>query len=212
MHESDDLPKMICENCLYKLELLFDFRERSLRTENLLISLFKEINAAKLSTTEQQIVNMSEIDQQDMIMIQHHHQLLNEQGIQNVNEIDLSQLQQRDMIVEHEIILSQQNVDINPHSLANIDLNHHELAGQDISNQETILVDGTNNVRYAEENLHLIQQEHQLLTEQYRLQHTLHINITENNTICNNVAVTTSSSNQVQPQENVAEVHIMKES
>ncbi|KAK4873098.1 hypothetical protein RN001_015127 [Aquatica leii] len=141
VHETDQLPKMICENCLYKLELFFDFRERSLRTENILITLLKEINkevSIPLETTA------------NMIMIQ---QPLLEQQIQN--EIDLSQLQQRDLIVEQEIILSQSNVDMSPH-LGNIDLNH----------EEAILVDHKD-VRYPDENL-LIQQE-QLLTDQYRL-------------------------------------------
>lgn len=174
VHESDELPKMICESCLYKLELFFDFRERSVRTENILITLLKEMSSPKLNQHE---INVPNLEQSGMIMIQHQ-PLLDEHEIQN--EIDLSHLQQRHLIVEHEIILSQQSVDMN-HSLANINLNH-----QDLSNQET---DG-NNVGYHGDNL-LMQPEH-LLTDQYRL----HVNIGENDNI-----IVTDSPPQIEDEK-----------
>ncbi|KAF5281583.1 hypothetical protein FQR65_LT14626 [Abscondita terminalis] len=152
VHESDQLPKMICESCLYKLELFFDFRERSVRTENILVTLLKEIKA-----TEIPIETAT-----SMIMIQ---EPLVQQEVQN--EIDLSHLQQRDLIVEQEIILSQTNVD-----LGNIHLNH----------EEGILVDDKT---YPDESL-LIQQD-PLLTEEY----PLHIDET---TVVSDMIVENSSS------------------
>lgn len=158
VHESDELPKMICESCLYKLELFFDFRERSVRTESILITLLKEISSTKLN---QQEINVPHLEPTGMIMIQHQPLLA---AHEMPNEIDLAQLQQRDLIVQHEIILSQQNVDMT-HPLANIHL----------TGQETMLV----NDGYHGENL-LVQQEH-LLTDQYRL----HVNIAEEQSIVN---------------------------
>lgn len=195
MHEADELPKMICEHCLYKLELCYDFRERAVRTEALLIDLFKELNSARVQN-EQQIVKISHsmdvvasMDHPELIMVQHPH-LLTEHNIHNVNEIDLSHLEHRDnMIVEHEIILAHQNVDMSGHSLDGIDLNHHELS-QDLSNHslqtQEILVNTGGSVhsiqsaRYNEGSLELIHQQQQFLDEQYRLQHELHVGISEN--------------------------------
>lgn len=103
---------MMCEQCVYKLELFYDFRERSVRTEALLIDLLKEeIDSARIQN-EHQLVKISQsidmvgnIDHTDLIMVPHH-QLLAQHGIQTVNELDLPHLEHRNsMIVEHEIIL-----------------------------------------------------------------------------------------------------------
>ncbi|XP_049813357.1 zinc finger protein 853-like isoform X2 [Schistocerca nitens] len=40
---TDRLPKMVCEECVYKLDLLFEFRERSLRTERYLESVLAKV-------------------------------------------------------------------------------------------------------------------------------------------------------------------------
>lgn len=168
---------MICENCLYKLELFNDFRDRSLRTESLLVNLLKEISNTKLANSVG-IIKLSPntvIDHNNMIMI-HHHSLLAEHGIQNIADLDLSQLDQQH--VQQEIILSQPNVDLVPHSLTALELNHHDLTSQDLSNhslpsQDGILVHDCTCVQYTHSNLQLMQQEQQLLTEQYRMQHDL---------------------------------------
>lgn len=212
VHEADELPKMICEHCLYKLELFYDFRERAVRTEAVLIDLFKELNSARVQN-EQQMVKISQpmdvvstMNHPDMIMVQHPH-LLTEHSIHSVNELDLSHLEHREnMIVEHEIILAHQNVDMNSHSLDAIDLNHHELS-QDLSNHslqtQEMLVNTTNNVhgiqntRYTEDLMH---QQQQLLDEQYRLQHELHVGLPENR-----VSVRLSNaqnSTDIVPEEN----------
>lgn len=172
---------MICENCLYKLELFCDFRDRSARTERLLIELYKEIKSSRTHNEQQSC--MVPIGHNDLIMVQQH-QLLNEQNLQNVPEIDLSHLGQREgMIVEHEIILTH-HVDMNSHSLDSIDLNHHDLTNQDISNQslqtqESVLVDNTNHSIQDTgftDSLNLIQQ-HQLLSDQFRLQQDIPVNM-----------------------------------
>lgn len=188
VHEIDELPKMICEDCLYKLELLFDFRERSMHTQTYLMNLYKEITVVRLQSKE--IVEMAHsmdivnIDQPDLMMVQQQ-QLLNEHNIQSVGDLDLGQLDQREnMIVGHEIILAQQNVEI-PHGLDNLNLNHQDITSQDLSNhslqgQNGILLDDSGAVhtiqgnQYAEGNLQLIQQDHQIIADQYRLQHDLH--------------------------------------
>lgn len=190
VHEVDGLPKMICENCLYKLELFFEFRDRCIRTETILIDLYKEINSSRIQS-KQNIVHINDpldivsMDHHDLIMVPQQ-QLLNEHGIQNVSDLDLNQLSNREnMIVGHEIILAHQNVDISNHSLDTIDLNHQELSNHSLQTQSRILVDENGSVHslqdtgFAESNLDLIQ-EHQIINEAYvvhdiqRNQHKLH--------------------------------------
>jgi hypothetical protein len=40
---TDKLPKMVCEECVYKLDLLFEFREKSVKTETYLENVLKTI-------------------------------------------------------------------------------------------------------------------------------------------------------------------------
>lgn len=170
---------MICENCLYKLELFCEFRDRAARTENLLVDLYKELNASKVQNEQQMVkMNIVTMEHNDLIMVEPHHELLNNH---NVNDLDLPPLTHRDnMIVGQEIILTHQN--INTHSLDNINLNH-DLSSQDLSDHSlqtpsTILVDANgsvHSVRYPEGSLELIRDDQQIFTEQYRLQQRLQL-------------------------------------
>ena len=40
---TDQLPKVVCEECAYKLDQLFDFREKCLHTEGMFMEMLKEI-------------------------------------------------------------------------------------------------------------------------------------------------------------------------
>ncbi|XP_044764804.1 zinc finger protein 260-like [Coccinella septempunctata] len=196
IHQTDALPKMICESCLYKLELLFEFRERSVRTEKLLQDLVKELDNEKIQ--QEGALNVISMDHNGLIMIPDHH-LIGHQ-IQNV-QMDLSHLNQRDsIVVEHNLILAQShqsdvNLDPSSQSLASLDLNHHDFTTQDLSNhslqaQEALLMNSANthdlhDAQFTEENLDMIHQQnimhqqHQILQEQYRLPHELTVeNIT----------------------------------
>lgn len=178
IHESDELPKMICKQCLLKLDFFVDFREKSLRTENLLIDLYKELTNAGIHN-DQMKMNIV-FDHPEYIMVQHH--LIND-SIESVSEVDLNQLEHREnMVIEHQIILGPQPVEINSHSLDNIDLTHADLTSQDVSNhslqtEETMLVDENNTShviqtsRYSSTNLELINQDqlHAYTTETYTL-------------------------------------------
>ncbi|KAJ8973764.1 hypothetical protein NQ317_017566 [Molorchus minor] len=177
VHQTDELPKIICETCLYKLELFCDFPERSVRTERLLVELYKELHTVRVGNEQSCVVPNVSLDHNELMMVQHH-QLLTDHNLQ-VSDIDLAQLSQREgMIVEHEIILSHHTVDINSHSLDSIDLDNHELTNHDLSNQslqtqEAIMTE-TNHHTMSDpqytDNLNLLQQ-HQLLSDQFRLQH-----------------------------------------
>lgn len=187
---------MICENCLYKLESFWEFRDRAARTENLLVDLYKQLHVVgnKIQNNQQQqIVKMDIVamPHPELVMVQTHHDLLNHQhAIPNVNDLDLTALSHRDnIIVGQEIILSHQ--DINAHPLSNINLNHHNLTSHDLSNhslqaQNTLLVDSSgsvhamSNVRYADTNLELIRDEQHMYPEPYtnRLQQRLEIDMT----------------------------------
>ncbi|KAG5898397.1 hypothetical protein JTB14_030375 [Gonioctena quinquepunctata] len=175
VHETDELPKMICENCLYKLELLCDFRDRSVRTERLLLELLKEItNRTDNETLQACLVPM---DASELIMVQHHQLLSN----QSVSELDLTSLNHREgMIVNHEIILSQE---VNSHSLDSI-VNNHSLSNQDFSNQslhsQDSRIDGHNmHDSKFPDNFSLVQ--HQLLADQFRLHHDLQLGMEDGN-------------------------------
>jgi KRAB domain-containing zinc finger protein len=191
VHETDELPKMVCEHCIYKLNMLSEFKEKSIFTERMLLNLLKEVNSGKIVQQEQQDINVVQMDH-DLMMMQNQ-QLLANHGISSVDEIDLAQLGPREqLIVGHEIILTHQSVDMNGHSLENINLNHHELTTQDISNhslptQDSILVESgsTHDIegaRFTSDNLDLIPHQ-QLLNEQFRLQHDLHVNMTDENAV-----------------------------
>lgn len=40
---TDQLPKVVCEECAYKLDQLFDFREKCLHTEGMFMEMLKQI-------------------------------------------------------------------------------------------------------------------------------------------------------------------------
>lgn len=192
IHQTDALPKMICETCLYKVEVLFEFRERVVRTEKLLHDLVKELDNEKLQ--QEGALNVMSMDPNGLIMIPEHH-LIGHQ-IQNV-QMDLSQLNQRNtLVVNHGLILTQSHqsdVDLDPgsQSLASLDLNHHDFTSQDLSNhslqaQEAMLLNSANthdlhDAQFTEENLDIIHQQNilhqqnQILHDQYRLPHELEV-------------------------------------
>ncbi|CAG9854479.1 unnamed protein product [Phyllotreta striolata] len=157
VHETDELPKMICETCLYKLELFSDFRERSVRTEKLLVELYKQLSTC-IQTGQQCLVPLNG---NEVIMVPQH--LLNNQ---NVSDIELSSLSQNE---GQEIILGP---DIQSQSLESIVTN--SLGNPDFSNQTFNAQEQTSSSSKFEENLNLIHQ-HQLLADQFRLQQDLQL-------------------------------------
>lgn len=187
---------MICDNCVYKLEAFWEFRDRAVKTESLLVDLYKQLSVTKVQN-EQELVKMNivSMEHSELIMVDPHHELLSDHNIQNVSDLDLAPLSHRDnIIVGQEIILSHQ--DINSHSLDNINLNH-DLTNQDLSNHSlqgpsTILVDANgsvhamSNVRYTEANIELIRNEQHLFTEQYRLQERLEMERDINDSMLSN--------------------------
>lgn len=205
--ETDNLPKMVCESCLYKLELFWDFRDRSVKTQRLLFDLLKELTAVANRQNQQPISVV--MDQNDLIMVQHH-PLLN--PAISSGELDLSHLghhpnnRDGDLIVEHEIILSHH------HALDAIDLNNHDLS-QDLSNHHSIhsqdslmtvqttagthsIVDGNSRFTVNEDNLNLMHQENFL--SEFRLHQELdQVQITGNSAIdlhlANNMKVPTTT-------------------
>lgn len=52
---TDQLPKVVCEECAYKLDQLFDFREKCLHTEGMFMEMLKEI-------AKDEVVHISEHD------------------------------------------------------------------------------------------------------------------------------------------------------
>lgn len=56
---TDQLPKVVCEECAYKLDQLFDFREKCLHTERMFMEMLKEI-------AKDEIVHISKRDLEDV--------------------------------------------------------------------------------------------------------------------------------------------------
>lgn len=164
---------MICENCLYKLELFYDFRERSVRTEKLLIELYKEIisniSNVQLSHDLNQQSCMVSLDSSELIMIEHP-QLVDYQNLENVSNITLPSMDHcTDMIVQNEINLTEESMNLKPFS--NIGVNSHNLDPQDHSStsleiqDSSLLASSDTRESHIQEDLQLIQG-HQSFTDQ----------------------------------------------
>ncbi|KYM93004.1 hypothetical protein ALC53_00543 [Atta colombica] len=74
---TDQLPKVICEDCAFKLDQLFDFREKCLHTEGMFMEMLKEIGKDEIvhlsehalathETTESTIHTMQVMDEMDL--------------------------------------------------------------------------------------------------------------------------------------------------
>lgn len=168
---------MICENCLYKLELFYDFRERSVRTEKLLIELYKEIisniSNVQLSHDLNQQSCMVSLDSSELIMIEHP-QLVDYQNLENVSNITLPSIDHcTDMIVQNEISLTQDSMNLKPFS--NIGVNSHSLDPPDHSStsleiqDSSLLASSDTQESHIQENLQLIQG-HQSFTDHIEFQ------------------------------------------
>lgn len=88
---TDQLPKVVCEECAYKLDQLFDFREKCLHTEGMFMEMLKEIS--KEETVHMSEHGLEEVDEMSMNRIQR-----NIDRIQN----DIEDVQNRTNVVSHE--------------------------------------------------------------------------------------------------------------
>ncbi|XP_065161965.1 zinc finger protein 112-like [Atheta coriaria] len=140
--ETDVLPKIVCENCLFKVELLFDFRERALRTEGVLIELFKELHSLPIQILNGTHHTQVKFDAALDHVISQQNGLLND-GLSHVNDIELPQLSHRDSM----IILAQHSVPLD--QLSQHDINQ-ELSNHSIDTSESILggANGYNTMDY----------------------------------------------------------------
>lgn len=186
---------MICEHCLYKLELFYEFRERTVRTQTLLLEIFQEINTNKVQNEH----HLEKIQSVDIVGMNHSdfltpQQILADQVIQN--QLDSHMGQRSNVIVNPEMLLVHHNVGINAHHLDGLDHStlHHELTNPDISDhsleaQETIVPDGANNISqiqntdYNETEMNILHQSSEILNEQYRIHEELASSMTSNATV-----------------------------
>ena len=58
---TDQLPKVVCEDCAYKLDQLFDFREKCLHTEGMFMEMIKAI------TKEETIERLNDVEELPVI-------------------------------------------------------------------------------------------------------------------------------------------------
>lgn len=184
---------MICQHCLYKLELFYDFKERVVRTQSLLLEIFEEINTNKVQNDRdlEKIQSVDIINHPDFLTSQ---QILVEQTIQN--QLNAHMGQRSNVIVNPEMILVHHSTGINAHALDTLDHNtfHHELTNPDISNnsletQETVVTDVTNSVRhiqnthYNDADIDILHQSNQLLNGNYRINNEIASSVVSNATL-----------------------------
>ncbi|XP_015191821.1 PREDICTED: zinc finger protein 2-like [Polistes dominula] len=88
---TDQLPKVVCEECAYKLDQLFDFREKCLHTEGMFMEMLKEIN--KDETVRISEHSLEEVAEMNINRIQ-----------RNIDRIqsDIEEVQNHGSIVSHE--------------------------------------------------------------------------------------------------------------
>lgn len=149
---------MICENCLYKLELFYDFRERTVRTERLLLELYREIvtniSNIQLNHDLNQQTCMVSLDNSELITVDHQH-LVDYENLHNVSNISLPSMDAcADMIVENQIGLNLKsfcNIDVISNNLENH--NHSNLHIQDSS----LLASSDSQESHIQGDLHLNQ-------------------------------------------------------
>lgn len=97
----DDLPKVVCEDCFFKLDQLFDFREKSLQAEGIFVEMLKVIGKDDLMSIE----GHGQSDSENITVLQAH--LPNEDAqpvihsIQVMNQMDLE-------AGEHQVIADNQ--------------------------------------------------------------------------------------------------------
>lgn len=122
--QQDELPKLLCDNCLVKLEMFWEFKYRSLKTEQFLIDLCKQL---KSSQGDQQC--LVQIEDSGMILeVPNQHQVLSHHL---PSDITMSSLDRR-----HQDHLEPANysVVLSHDSLEGLELGNHHLTGQDMSN------------------------------------------------------------------------------
>lgn len=187
IHKNDQLSKMICGDCVYKLDLFFNFREKSLQTESFLINLIKKLSNPIINNKiedSKMICNQPAIQVENTLGVQELHNLQSEELLNQATEMRLvhALTKRESMNVEEDIILNSQNIDIN-HPLENIELSSHELQTEDmassIQDQELNLQHSTEiedlveeeiNIHSSQlnvENLDLIHAQHNLIVNQF---------------------------------------------
>lgn len=184
IHETDELPKMICADCVYKLDLFFNFREKSLQTESFLIDLLKKVhetpitnklNEQKMVCSQQAINIRQALANHQQLDLQNQELLEQTTNMQLVHELSKNET----LTVEEDIILNTQNIDMN-NPLDSIELSTHGLQPDDMSNsihsQELNLqheasigelVEDMQHSQLTVQNLDLIHSQHNLMVDQF---------------------------------------------
>ncbi|XP_050294960.1 zinc finger protein ZFP2-like isoform X2 [Anthonomus grandis grandis] len=185
IYHHDEMPKLLCENCLVKLEMFWEFKDRSIRTEQVLMELYSKL---KHSGSHQCVVSLDV----NGMMLQVSSNLVVPQSMST--DIDISQLGRRDNNDPHDytVILNHddfprdlqnaqlENLELNGHNLT--DVSGHDLSAHNMDNSHDDLVivvpssqnDQRLNERFTDENLTLMQQ--QLLSEEFKMHQDLQAN------------------------------------
>ncbi|XP_034938294.1 zinc finger protein 260-like [Chelonus insularis] len=153
---SDQLPKVVCEPCAFKLDQMFDFREKCLHTEELFMEMLKEIKDENIHHIEDSLQNVNEIPviQTDIEPISHNinsiqtpgtHSETAEPNIHTMRVMDEMDLAGGEQVVTQEEI-GQQETDIEVSGIDCLDSHTVQMVDEhihDVSNHQiTMHLDG----------------------------------------------------------------------
>ncbi|GLV45931.1 Meiotic central spindle [Carabus blaptoides fortunei] len=180
VHEADHLPKMICRECVYNLDLFFTFREKTLQTESLLLELVKKLTRTTSidKTKDLKLINepatmelVTTIADQQLTMVANHQQLLDhhtnisQNMLVNQDEIILNNMHNHEL--EHIDIAPNE---LNSHAMSHeslhtqqLNLHHHDSAMAQLVQQDMQISD----TQLSVPSLDLIHSQHSLIAEHY---------------------------------------------
>ncbi|XP_060535580.1 zinc finger protein 260-like [Cylas formicarius] len=128
VHCEDELPKVVCGDCLYKLEMFSDFKDRSVRTERLLVELCRQFKSVTEVVPAEQHCVVS-VDQHGLIVVPHHELLA--EGLPNVADMQMAGLGHHEIVLQHPLDdLAMSNHDARYDDEQNLGLVQHQLLNE----------------------------------------------------------------------------------
>ncbi|XP_066250750.1 zinc finger protein 502-like isoform X1 [Euwallacea similis] len=161
IHQQDELPKLLCGNCLVKLDMFWDFKYRSFRTEQFLLAVYKQLKSG--GSTQQCLVQI-----ENVMIVPVNNQILSG-DLHTHDQISIPQLDHRqEGSDEGDYSVLQHNTHLGGLDLgvAGQDLSNHSL--QSVQDNLEALQASQNPENFPNDNLCLIQD--QLLTESANLE------------------------------------------
>lgn len=113
----DQLPKIVCEECAFKLDELFDFREKCQNTENMFLSMLEQMTSKEedpLKPIDLEILESHRKRMRNMNNLQNHLNETNlDEGMQTIHVMKSMDLNVAEQVVLHEVIPEKDEIEDN---------------------------------------------------------------------------------------------------